>query len=344
MHYLADQAIMRLAPKLSGVQRRNAHPYDPATAPLHPPRGAWGLAHYGVMIPGLPEPFNFFDMITILGTAEKVRAFAAPSLVRTTPEDSAWLLIGSAVSRDNFRPFSIAEDCVVKGDAEELQIGDRLQIRRSGGDVSLHAEVPGLTADITLRGTDQISHFVHLPGLYDHWSRLCECEATFSTSIDSAASEEITWSGLATWEYARGRDNAPLPIYFFTYQILNISDRVQVLMTDLTGPAEFPLQRTVYVRDLDDKASVHTRGFVNEVSSYLADHRTPDGAVMRLPHTFNWSVLDEAGNPLIEIEGTTRDDFAYGMAAGYAGSYDYTGRYRGEAIGGRGYIEWIDRR
>ncbi len=53
---------------------------------------------------------------------------------------------------------------------------------------------------------------------------------------------------------------------------------------------------------------------------------------MHLASDFHWSVDDEHGNQLIEIHGTTNDDYVYGMAGGYVGSYQYTGRFRGEPV------------
>ncbi|WP_298440601.1 DUF6670 family protein [Gordonia sp. (in: high G+C Gram-positive bacteria)] len=337
MSTLLDRVLQHTGNLVNRIGPLNGAPYDPAL-PSHPPTGGWGVAHYGIMVPDLPAPVNFFDVISLFGTAKRIRAYSVPSLVRTTPEDSAWLLLGSAVSRDNFRPYSIADDCTLTEDASDIRIGDVLRIRRDH-DITVHARPDGLTADLVLRPTEHISHFAHLPGVYDHWSRLCEYEGTFTPD----GGEPITSSGLCTWEYARGRTDVPLPIRFFTYQILNISDRVQVLMTELLGPAGIPFQRMVFVRDLDRGTATYTRGFVNTVHRRLPTHTTPDGAAMELPAEFTWSVNDDDGRELITVHGVARDDFAYGMAAGFAGSYDYTGRYLGTEIAGGGYIEWIDR-
>lgn len=339
MRSIIDKALLRVAPLANRTAVVNARPYDPAT-PMHPPTERWPLTHYGVMIAGLPAPVNFFDIISIQGTAHRIRAYAAPSLVQTSARDSAWLLVGSAVSRDNFRPFSLAADCDLSDDGTDLRFSDRVRIEHGEDAITVHARTPGLAAELTLRPTDQVSHFAHLPGIYDHWSRLCEYEGSFTPD----GGRTIRSSGLCTWEYARGRDDVPLPIHLFTYQVVNVTPRVQVLMTELTGPFDLPLQRTVYVRDLDDVAATYTRQFTNVVVAELPRHETPDGFSMRLPHQFTWSVADDDGREVIRIDGTSNDDFAYGMAGGYAGSFDYTGRFRGRAIDGRGYIEWIDRR
>lgn len=324
----------------------NSRRYD-SRVPEHLPRGGWKIAHYGLMIPGLAEPFGFFDIIAVLGTAANVPIFAAPSLVRTTPQDSAWLLIGSGVSRDNFRPYSIADECEFVAETGtdapqvDLSFGNALRMQRTRDRVQVSAVTDGLRAEIAARPTDVISHFVHMRGVYDHWSLLCEYDARFTST---ATGEVLESSGLCTYEYARGRTDIPLPMYFFTYQILNIDATTQVLMVEVLGPLGLPVQQSVYVRRADSGTRVYTRGFTHVVTDELRAAQTPDGAWMTLPGQFHWRVLDDDGRELIDIDGTSNDDFAYGMAAGFAGSYEYTGRFEGRPISGRGYIEWIDRR
>ena len=185
---------------------------------------------------------------------------------------------------------------------------------------------------LTIRPTTAVSHFAHLLGLYDHWSVLCEYEGRFTPN----GGPEITQRGLCTYEYARAV-NLPLPFRFFTYQILNIDERTQVLMTEVLGTAGLPVARYVYVRRTDGTATRNHVDFRNEVIT-STEVTTPDGATMRLPTSFRWSCGD-----LISIVGETNDDFAYGLAAGYAGSYRYTGTFEGKPIEGTGYIEWIER-
>jgi hypothetical protein len=315
----------------------NARPFDPATR-VAPPHGRWGIVHYGVMVPGLPAPFRFFDAIVVLGTA-RAPVFANPSLVRTTDSDSAWALTGSGVTTDSFRPYSIAEECTLTDDGTLLRFGDELRIERGTKKITVRAIQPRATVELTLRPTAAVSHFAHLPGIYDHWSLLCLYEGTFGT-----AGGTFTRTGLCTYEYARAV-NLPLPFLFFTYQILDVDDRTQVLMGEVLGPAGLPVQRTVYVRGVDGTATTHTQDFRHQVLEYARQPRTtPDGHRMQMPKRFNWAVDDDSGEQLISVDGITNDDFVYGLGSGYAGSYQFTGRFRGAPITGTGYIEWIDRR
>lgn len=335
-----NRGVRRAEPFLNRIDAINTRPYAPDT-PLHLQRDGWRVIHHGVMIPDLPDPVRFFDVISVLGTARRVPGFSVPSLVKTTRQDSVWLLVGSAASRNNFEVLSNAGDCEFSDDGRALSYGEKLEIRRGGDAIAVEASVPGLDAKLTLYPTPIITYFVRIPGIYEHWSRLCRYEGTFDTD----SGQSIATSGLCTWEYARGRDNVPLPILFFTYQILNVSDSVQVLFVETSGPLDMVIQRSVYIRELEvDGTIVLRRNVQHEVAENLAPHRTPDGVEMVLPARFGWSAHDDDGVEVVSIRGKSNADFAYGMAAGFAGSYQYEGRFRGEDVTGRGYIEWIDRR
>jgi len=47
---------------------------------------------------------------------------------------------------------------------------------------------------------------------------------------------------------------------------------------------------------------------------------------------------------LIDGHGTAIGDWTYGLGAGFVGSYDYEGTFRGRPIGGVGYVEYVDLR
>lgn len=326
-----------LSAQVNRIGARNERRFDP-TGTTHTQRGRWGIVHYGVMVPGLPDPFRFLDLIVILGTA-RAPVFDNRALVRGTPSDSAWVLLGSGAT-DLFRPYGIAAgECMLAPDGGALAFGADVVLRRSGREVTLHGQQDDASVDLTMRLTPAVSHFAHLPGIYDHWSVLAEYDGTFRAGGTSFAA-----SGLCTYEYARAV-NVPLPMYFFTYQIVNVDADTQVLMTEVLGPRGLPVQRAVFVRGRDGSTAVHTRGYRHEVHEYAPDPLiTPDGQPMRMPRRFSWRVVDGDGVDVIAIDGESNEDFVYGMAAGYAGSYRYEGVFRGEAISGTGYQEWIDRR
>jgi len=315
----------------------NGLPFDPATE-IATQRGKHTTVHYGIMVPNLPAPFHFLNLITVIGQP-KVDIFRNSQLIKTTARDTANLLVGTATgAADHFRGYSVAQDCELRPDGSYLRFGDDLVIEGRYPNFTARRSGKAFNLGLKLKATDKIAHFAKMiGGIYDHWALLCE----YTGQIEQNG-VTTPLQGLCTFEYARAA-NLPLPFKFFTYQILNIDERTQVLMVEVRGPLNAVLQQRVYVRSLDDYGGAYTRGFDFTVSELEAEPVTrPDGLAMRLPRLFSWRVDDESGAELITIEATANGDFKYGMAGGYAGSYQYSGRFKGQSINGTGYIEYID--
>jgi len=319
----------------------NGRPFD-LTNSLALPKESHTAVHYGIMIPSLPAPHRFLDIIVVVGQS-KLKIFRNQHLIKTSAIDTAALLIGTGTEQNNFKGYSIEQDCDLHSNDGHLNL-------RFGKDVCLSGKYPNFIAtrsghtfnfELKLTASDKVAHFAKLIfDQYDHYSILCKYDGYVEK--DGA---KITVNGLCTFEYARGT-NLSLPFRFFTYQILNIDEKTQVLLVEVLGPFDVIVQQRVYVRSLDDHGQVYSRDFRFEVHEYLANQAiTPEGFSMKLPKKFTWSVNDDAGNEIIYVEGMSNNDFCYGMAAGYAGSYTYKGRFKGKAISGDGgYIENIDYR
>jgi hypothetical protein len=192
--------------QLNRTRPLNGRPFDRSTS-VAIPHGRWGIAHYGIMVPNLPEPFRFFDAIVILGTA-RAPIFGKRSLATGDPDDSAWILTGSALTTDGFEQYSITDQCDLSADGTHLRFDDHLVIKRATTEITLSATRPEASVQLTLNPTPAVSHFVHIPGIYDHWSVLCRAEGTFTAGRDS-----FTRKTLCTYEYARAV-NLPLPLLF----------------------------------------------------------------------------------------------------------------------------------
>jgi hypothetical protein len=162
----------------------NRRPFDHATS-VAAPHGRWGIVHYGIMVPNLPDPFRFFDAIVILGTA-RAPIFGKRSLAAGDPDDSAWILTGSAVTANGFEQYSIADQCDVSDDGTHLRFDDQLAIDRTISEITLSASRPETSVQLTLNPTSAVSHFAHIPGVYDHWSVLCQAEGTFTAGDNSS--------------------------------------------------------------------------------------------------------------------------------------------------------------
>ena len=99
-----------------------ARPFDSATS-VAIPHGQWGIVHYGVMMPNLSEPFRFFDAVVVLGTA-RVPIFGERSLATGDPDNTAWILTGSAVTPNDFEQYSITGQCDLSPDGTHLRFDD----------------------------------------------------------------------------------------------------------------------------------------------------------------------------------------------------------------------------
>jgi hypothetical protein len=304
--------------------------FDPATS-IAPPAGrrrSW--VHYGVMLPGLPPPERYFGVMAIVGTPG-ASFVANDDHIQTTPRDTAYLV------SHRFHTYSVQRNCDFAPDGSRLRFGDDLLI--TGRHPSFEVTRTDPPASLLLDVTSAATRFVRIPGMYDHWSLLCHARGYVgATEVDT----------LCTFEYAHGvsmhsvlNRRLPkamrLPVPFFTYHVLNVDHRMQLLFSDVRGPRGIPLQHAAHVRSVDGTSTMRRAGHRFEVQA-TTPHTTPDGRTMALPLAFTWAVDG------IEIHGRTNDDFAYGLGAGYVGTYDYEGNVDGRAITGCAYLEYVDLR
>jgi hypothetical protein len=329
---LLSNAVNR-APSLNGTA------FDPGT-PFGPPQGRYRTVHYGIMVPNLPEPYRFVNVIAVIGQP-RVKIFRNEHLITTSAADTACLLNATgAMTEGQFTGYSIARDCEFHGDGSLLRFGSDLVLEGSYPDFVVRRTHPEVDIELRLTASGTVSHFAKLiSGVYDHWSLLCEYTGNLSRG-----GQVTPVAGLCTLEYARAAD-LRLPFRFFTYHVINADERTQILLGEVLGPLGSRMQRAVYVRSLDGHGEVHTKGFDFAVQRFEDDGRTtPEGTTMRLPEEFSWGVADDRGGELIQVRGRSNGDYTYGLAGGYAGSYEYEGRFRGKPIQGSGYIEYIDGR
>lgn len=320
-----------LRSSVNPVHRLDERPFDPAT-PFGPPAGRYSTVHYGVMIPGLPDPHRFLDVIAVIGQPP-VSIWRNPHLIQTTERDTVSLLTATAaMTTGQFVGLSRTEDCDLHADGSTLRFGERLVIEGQYPEFAVRIAHPEVASGLVLRATDVVTHFARLPGgLYDHWSLLCRYVGRIGT-VDAR--------GLCTLEYARGVA-LPLPLRSFVYSVLNVDDRTQLLMGQVLGPGGIPVQQVVHVRGLDVPSRSFSRDFRFEIHSFEDEpRRAPDGRATRLPKEFVWSVEGPDGDP-VTVQGTSCGDFTYGLGAGYAGSYRFAGTFRGDAITGTAYMEYI---
>lgn len=336
-------ALSALVPRVNRSHQRIGHPFDPTTLLTPPSGGRSSWVHYGVMVPELPEPHRTFGLMSIIGTPG-VAVFANEHAITTSANDTAYLVSATAaMTGEGLHAYSIERDCEFRKDGSLIRFGDDLTIEGTYPDFVLrrfHRDVP---VELRISATDKVTHFADiLGGIYRHWSLLCQYDGVIG---------DLPVAGLCTLEYAHGagKHSLPLPavpdlpVPFFTYQILNIDDRTQVLLTQVLGAGGVVLTYAVYVRGLDDYGC-ELLDTEFEVLEYEPTPRaTPSGRDMRLPATLSWSARLQ-GSEVISLRGRCHGDWVYGLGAGFVGSYEYAGKFRGQAIAGTAYIEFIDLR
>ena len=327
----------RLTNLIDSSRIKHSKPFEPNT-PVHTPQGKYTCVHYGMMFPNLPAPFNFLNLLTVVGQP-LIKLFRNDYLIKTSDIDTANVLIGTAIgTNENFNGYSVQHECELVSNGSSLQFADDLLI--TGKYPTFYAKREGhdFNFELNIKATDKVANFAELfADTYQHWSLLCEYEGFLQYQ-----DKKTEVKGLCTYEYARGV-NINLPMRFFTYQIINIDERTQVLLVEILGPLNVVIQQRVYLRSLHDYGDIYEDGVKLTVHEFEPNRSTtPNGLSMQLPRNFSWTVNDKNGAPLIIINGISNEDFKYGMAGGYAGSYQYTGTFKEKTINGTGYIEWLD--
>lgn len=335
-------------PLLDGTpaQDGKAFPASYALKPYHNSKRV-GWSHYGVMIPDLPAPHQFFSIMSIIGTPGAL-AFDTDHALQDSPRRNATAVMGTAATHpQKFKGYSIPRDCQFADDGSHIQFGDNIVITGQYPNYHVTAREQDFVLEIDITNTDKVSWFVKTP-VYDHISLL----STYQGQITyQGKTQQI--SGLCTFEHAACvspyllRDKPiptalKTPVDFFTYQIINLDKNTQLLLND-TRLSDVKIVSKAFLRGLDVYNQSYDAAF--EVLTYQDTPAVaPDGVVMRLPHTFRWIITDEQQQVILIINGKVDTPFTYGLGSGYVGAYQYEGMYQNKVIRGRGYIEYIDRR
>ncbi|MGB6040901.1 MAG: DUF6670 family protein [Gordonia sp. (in: high G+C Gram-positive bacteria)] len=309
----------------------------------------WSMIHYGIFLPKLPDPYRYLNTMTLIG-ATGTEIFDNDQLVAPDARQTTTVLSSTAHSSPEhedqyiYRAYSTDDDCDFADDGSLLRWGNDLTIAVDGNTARITGRYPHFAVDLTVNLTDQVSYFVRTP-IYDHFSRLAPYEGMIS---DASGSTQI--EGLGTFEYARAMthqrlfrspiaDRWKLPADFFTYQIIEIDERTQVLLTCVSARGRTACL-LMHLRILGEETAVFadTTFKVTEFGEDLVDEW---GRRMRVPARFRWTARNGAGQ-VLTLDGEPDSAWRFGHGRGYVGAYTYSGTLRGEAVHGTGYIEWVD--
>lgn len=305
----------------------------------------YGWMHYGIFFPRLPAPHRYSHVMTLLG-ATGTTIFDNDHWVTTRARDTATLLTSTAANGAYcYQGYSMANDCQISADGAHIGFGRELQITGSYPDFDVRVNYADVQFQARIHCTDRVSWFVK-NFAYEHLSLLATCEGQIRQG------EQVTpiAKTLCTFEYARSITpqmlvEKPLPAAwklpadFFTYQIINLDDDVQLLLTEVRAQGQTAF-KGMHVRSLSGRQEV----FVEDVRFEVSAHTTltdPLGRSMRVPERLRWTVI-ENGRARLKINGHIASPWRFGHGRGYAACYDFDGEFEGQPVTGQGYIEYVD--
>ncbi|MBJ8347773.1 DUF6670 family protein [Antrihabitans sp. YC2-6] len=335
--------LNRLAPLLDKRLESSVRPFDrPQMLRPRADSKLWAWTHYGVFVPELPEPWRYVNTMTFIGTTG-TRIFDNEVLATKDPRRNATVLSSTAHDdHHHYRAYDIDGECAFAADGRHLAWGPDLTVDVEYPKFTLKGQYDTFSVDLELEATPQVSWFVDTP-VYRHLSLL----ATYSGHI-ADASGKTAISGIGTVEYAHCVSpqslfggSVPqalkLPADFFTYQILNLSEDTQLLLTDVRAMG-VSAARLAHLRSLDGTTEVYDKVTFDVVEWAAEPQVDPAGNTMRTPRRLRWTIGDGVG----VIEGVVDSPLRYGHGNGYVGAYHYEGSWRGEPVSGSGYLEWVD--
>ncbi|MBJ9441029.1 hypothetical protein I5555_01025 [Acinetobacter baumannii] len=338
---LLAQGVLDQAKKYSTLPFTQTHIIRPRIDEKY-----YSWTHYGIFFPLLPEPHRYLNIMILIGTPGAL-AFDHDDIITGNPRKTATFFSSTAaLEQALLKAYIIPEDTKINKDGALIELSQEILIQGKFPHIHINGHYDGFDFDFDIDITSHVSWFIKTP-IYDHFSLL----AKFKGFLNYQA-KRIETQGLCTYEYARAvgphsitnkliPDAYKLPLDFFTYQIINLNEATQLLLTkaDIAGQTA---AYTLHIRHLEQPAEIYTDVSFDIISHQVDDFVSPSGQKMRLPKYFSWIARNDAKQIILNIQAEIDCPFRYGHGRGYASSYIFTGHYFGNEVQGRGYIEYID--
>ncbi len=320
---------------------------SPALVP-HEASRRWGFTHFGIFVPRLPDPHRYVNTMTLIG-ATGTELFDNDGLVVTPDVRRTTTVFSSTAHGDHhhYRSYDARRDCDLADDGSKLTWGQDLEIDVALPRVAVRGQYSTFSVDLLLKVTDNVSYFIKSP-VYDHLSLLAPYTGTITDDTGVTTVE-----GLGTFEYCRAMtpqnlfssplpQRLKLPADYFTYQILQLDDVTQVLLTEVQARGQSACLMA-HIRTTDGNREVYD-DVEFEVTVWGRDQVDPWGRGMPVPQQIRWLVRDGQGHEVLALEGEIDAPWRFGHGRGYVGAYSYIGSFRAAPVTSSGYIEWIDLR
>lgn len=313
---------------------------DQAPFPLkldfHAPKGRYKIIHQALILPDLNAPLHYFNFSTLIGQPN-VPMLRNDSAIQTTALDTVSTLATiSPHMVGHAHHYSLEKDCQLRDDY--YQFADEALLTGQVPKFKLNRKDDELSFDFDIELQPLMSQFSKLRiGLFDHWSLMCHCQGQLKYKDQHYEIDQF-----GAFEYARSVNVPYLPLHFFTYQVINLSNQRQLLLSHIRNGFNQIVQSRLYLKNFSQSTVELFDDYV-----YFRVHRvypkvtTPNGQEMYLPRMFEWCF--ETNKKKIIIQCESRGDFKFGLAAGFVGSFSYQVQIDDETEeGSSGYCEYID--
>ena len=303
---------------------------------LHAQQGRYKIIHLAIKIPNLPAPLHYLNFYSMIGQP-RAAIFQHPHLHIRQPLDVATVLVSSSVhSVGHFHAYDIAAECHLN--AQNFAFAQREKVLGNTQNFELLREDDELCIRLQIQGLDLISYFYQLRwSLGQYWSIPCQCHGEVKYQGKTYPIQQ-----LGVLEYARNINFAYLPLAFYTYQLIPLSETQQLIVLQLRDPLNSVIYSRLYLKNVVNKQlEIYDQGLYFKVTKLYPVVKTPNDQMMYLPRVFDWHLKNE--NLDVVIQGQSRGDFKFGLGAGFVGSFSYSAYINGQVYTGEhAYIEYID--
>ncbi|QLI65689.1 uncharacterized protein G6M90_00g023930 [Metarhizium brunneum] len=334
---------------------RTAQPFnawDIIRPSLHASGGPWGWTHYGIYIPRLPQPYQYLNVLILVGLVDLTifnHAEFAPGGPKAVVHDAEHLttVMTSTASKGHHfvRGYDSSTDCEFPDSGTPLRWGKDFSMEFTfphKAVVTGAFETHGWEYRLEFDMSPQAVWFIATP-FYEHLSLPISGTAILS-------GERIPISGCI--EYARCKPPPGLPLEmhaavarstnYFIYHVVELRDSRQILWGEVRN-GFMPPRKFVYVRTVPDGRVLDE--YTTELRVELLDDELVTdslGRQTRMPTKFTASVVVGSGRKVLEVAGRVNTPLRDGAGRGFVGGYDAVVTYKGEETRARGMFEWVD--
>lgn len=314
---------------------------EPIELFYHPSKDKYKIIHQKLVLVNLPAPLHYLNFFSLIGQPNN-SVFCNQNEILTTALDTATVLAStSAHMVGQLSTYSIQHDCQFQIDDQckvKFEFGQKEQVFGKIPNFVMQRQDSELSFDLKITTLPLVSHFIHLKfGFAEHWSLVAHCEGCIQYKDQKYAIQQY-----AAFEYMRMVNFPYLPYALYTYQLIQLSDELQIICVYSCDQMNNVLQSRIYMRNIQTLvAKMFDRQVVFNIQRVFPKVKTVNQQEMYLPREFEWQYQDE--NISINIQAQSRGDYKFGLAAGYVGSFSYQIQLNGQTYQGEsGYCEYID--